>query len=511
MGSEMCIRDRPLPSAARPQSHHTVSMCEIADVFRNVFDPHLIQRLHRVCNESGMRASEFYRHWSSLVEEPEMVTSAKIAKYEQTVRDAKSASASADLPQPMSSPTLDAAAAQAAASSLAQPSCDCAFNPGSEVPGSFCRNPFDAAPSIASGAAFKGSIPEVPTAAATVEPPVPAYPAAGEAPFAASFHSTDDDRGAASSDSRRRARRRGSAQGRTPTNDYASHGVPDSPFARQQVSEHRATSQCSISATRAKADNDVVAAGSSGPSCTAEEAAAAPAWKAADHLKGRGNGEYEAKNYAAALAFYQRALGALGAHPLWHKSGAGGTAVCSRAASYHANCAAALTQLGRMDEALHASRAALHEDPALPKALLRAAHVHMSLGEYARAAELYERAVEAGAAADGQNGLRMCAESEKEISRVGNELAALRRAGAQCSSRQAYHELSARLDASCRRCTHNATLVRKCSRKRDRLAALPCLGLPRLARTLHSVPRHRSLLWARGHFPLAASPPWRSP
>ena len=51
--------------------------------------------------------------------------------------------------------------------------------------------------------------------------------------------------------------------------------------------------------------------------------------------------------------------------------------------------------------------------------------------------------------------LRMCGEAEQEMGRVGSELAALRRAGAQCKSRQAFRDLSSRLEASCLRLLRN--------------------------------------------------------
>ena len=57
-----------------------------------------------------------------------------------------------------------------------------------------------------------------------------------------------------------------------------------------------------------------------------------------------------------------------------------GKALSTKAASYHANAAAALMQLGKLPDALAECDAALRADRSLGKALLRVAHVQLMLG-----------------------------------------------------------------------------------------------------------------------------------
>ena len=181
-------------------------------------------------------------------------------------------------------------------------------------------------------------------------------------------------------------------------------------------------------------------------------------WQNADDLKARGNQQYEKKQWNEALQYYRQALACLRGHPARNQA-AGSMSrnlVGERAASYHSNCAAALMQLGRLGEALRACSDALHQHPASTKAVLRSAHVHLMLGEYAIARRFYSRAAALGAAVEAANGERMCTESEAELKATERELTSCRRRGSALSD--AHKKVLRSLEASTRRTPYNACL-----------------------------------------------------
>lgn len=452
-----------------------------------------MERLHKVCNGARLSAAEFAKRWRNWSASAGLraVTSATIAEFESLLIGVP------PMPEPSQPHPPAFGAAEGAGVGLPpQPQPEQVHRrqqpeqvrqqPERMPQRFFDPKPFAPAPGrpdnpfadfVAAGTApplFKAPPPAVPAEPPAVPPAMPAASApagggsgdGGDAGFA--MGAAPAESGPSPPRRQRHARRRSSFSPHKATVPPVPP-VPVPPAAAPPTST-AAPPSLERSSSLGAADREgapQVASERSGE----QEAARSPAWSAAEELKGRGNGKYEAKDYAAALQYYQRALGALGAHPLCEAATGGGrdlvapaataagaAAVRSRASSYHANCAAALTQLGRLSEALRECDAALRLDAALPKSLLRAAHVFMSLGEYVRARELYERASRAGATADGANGLRMCGEAEQEMGRVGSELAALRRAGAQCKSRQAFRDLSSRLEASCLRCAHNEAL-----------------------------------------------------
>ena len=80
-------------------------------------------------------------------------------------------------------------------------------------------------------------------------------------------------------------------------------------------------------------------------------------------------------------------------------------------------------------DALRACSDALKHDAKLGKALLRAAHVHMMIGETAQARRYYRDAIASGAATEGSAGLKGCQDADTELQRLGSELGCCRRAG----------------------------------------------------------------------------------
>ena len=107
-----------------------------------------------------------------------------------------------------------------------------------------------------------------------------------------------------------------------------------------------------------------------------------PSWRAAEEQKERGNRRYAIKSWGEAHACYRKALDELTKHPKHGTNSPEGRALATKAASYHANSAAALMQLGKLPEALAECDAALNADRTLGKALLRVAHVQLMLGDY---------------------------------------------------------------------------------------------------------------------------------
>ena len=71
-----------------------------------------------------------------------------------------------------------------------------------------------------------------------------------------------------------------------------------------------------------------------------------PSWRAAEEQKERGNRRYAIKSWGEAHACYRKALDELTKHPKHGTNSPEGRALATKAASYHANSAAALMQLG---------------------------------------------------------------------------------------------------------------------------------------------------------------------
>lgn len=114
-----------------------------------------------------------------------------------------------------------------------------------------------------------------------------------------------------------------------------------------------------------------------------------PSWRLAEEQKERGNRRYAIKSWAEAHSCYRKALDELKKHPAHGTASAEGRALNSKAASYHANSAAALMQLGKLPDALAECDAALTADRKLGKALLRVAHVQLMLGDTEEARRYY--------------------------------------------------------------------------------------------------------------------------
>ena len=87
-----------------------------------------------------------------------------------------------------------------------------------------------------------------------------------------------------------------------------------------------------------------------------------PSWRAAEEQKERGNRRYAIKSWGEAHACYRKALDELTKHPKHGTNSPEGRALATKAASYHANSAAALMQLGKLPEALAECDAALNAD-----------------------------------------------------------------------------------------------------------------------------------------------------
>jgi len=62
----------PLSQVPLPR-RRPASMREIASMFPDVFDPHIIQRLHKACNAAEMSAPDFWAKWEKGVPDPRLV------------------------------------------------------------------------------------------------------------------------------------------------------------------------------------------------------------------------------------------------------------------------------------------------------------------------------------------------------------------------------------------------------------------------------------------------------
>ncbi|KOO25985.1 DNAj-like subfamily c member 7 [Chrysochromulina tobinii] len=187
-----------------------------------------------------------------------------------------------------------------------------------------------------------------------------------------------------------------------------------------------------------------------------------PAWRLAEEQKERGNRRYAIKSWAEANVCYQKAISELRKHAAWGTATAEGRALNTRAASYHANSAAALMQLARMADAVAECDAALRADSKLGKALLRVAHVQLMLGDTDEARRFYLEAAQVGNSAESEAGLKACADDEQQAARLHSELIMCRRAaastmGSAASSQQLKGLLNA-LETACTRSPHNLTL-----------------------------------------------------
>ena len=187
-----------------------------------------------------------------------------------------------------------------------------------------------------------------------------------------------------------------------------------------------------------------------------------PAWRLAEDQKERGNRRYAIKSWAEANVCYQKAISELRKHGAWGTATAEGRALNTRAASYHANSAAALMQLARMADAVAECDAALRADSKLGKALLRVAHVQLMLGDTDEARRFYLEAAQVGNSAESEAGLKACADDEQQAARLHSELIMCRRAaastmGSAASSQQLKGLLNA-LETACTRSPHNLTL-----------------------------------------------------
>jgi DnaJ family protein C protein 7 len=193
-----------------------------------------------------------------------------------------------------------------------------------------------------------------------------------------------------------------------------------------------------------------------------ELAAQSPEWAAAEEQKERGNRRYAIKSWGEAHACYSRAVAELHRHPQRPGDGPAARAIRSRAASYLANSAAALMQLGKLPEALAECQAALKEDRRLGKALLRAAHVQLMLGDTEEARRFYAEAARAGARSESEAGTRSCSADETQAQRLNAELIMCRRASAStisgASASTQLRALVATLEGATGRAPHNAPL-----------------------------------------------------
>ena len=187
-----------------------------------------------------------------------------------------------------------------------------------------------------------------------------------------------------------------------------------------------------------------------------------PAWRLAEEQKERGNRRYAIKSWAEANACYHKAIGELKKHASWGTPEPEGKALATKAASYHANSAAALMQQGRMADAVAECDASLRADRRLGKALLRVAHVQLMLGDTDEARRYYVEAATVGQPAESEAGLKACADDEQQAARLHAELIMCRRAaastvGSASSSAQLKGLLHA-LETACARAPHNIAL-----------------------------------------------------
>ena len=187
-----------------------------------------------------------------------------------------------------------------------------------------------------------------------------------------------------------------------------------------------------------------------------------PSWRLAEDQKERGNRRYAIKSWAEAHTCYRKALDELKRHPQYGTISPEGRALASKSASYHANSAAALMQLGKLSDALTECDAALTADRKLGKALLRVAHVQLMLGDTDEARRYYVEAASVGAEAESEAGMKACAADEQQASRLHAELIMCRRAAASAvGNAPSTHQLKtlvSTLEAACSRAPHNASL-----------------------------------------------------
>lgn len=119
----------------------------------------------------------------------------------------------------------------------------------------------------------------------------------------------------------------------------------------------------------------------------------------------------------------------------------------------------------RLPDALRECADGLREDPGLGKSLLRAAHVHLMLGDTVSARRYYAKASGAGATKEGEVGLRNCLTVELEYSRMNAEHGSCRRAAASVvtstSAQAQLKQLLAAIEASVARAPHNVPLKAK--------------------------------------------------
>ena len=169
----------------------------------------------------------------------------------------------------------------------------------------------------------------------------------------------------------------GGVDGVTPPRSAWAFGASDGASA---AAEHRPTTAPAAQPAVASSSSSSLQGG--GAAGAAEGSSGEhPSWRLAEEQKERGNRRYAIKSWAEAHSCYRKALDELKKHPSYGKANKEGQALASKSASYHANSAAALMQLGKLQEALSECDAALNADRKLGKALLRVAHVQLMLGD----------------------------------------------------------------------------------------------------------------------------------
>ena len=217
--------------------------------------------------------------------------------------------------------------------------------------------------------------------------------------------------------------------------------------------------------------------------CTVSQAV----WKHAEEHKERGNRRYAIKSWIEACTCYLKAITELKKHPAFgNRNSAEGCALYSKAASYHANAAAAFMQQGKMVQAVaqcqvirsssknticalsicacdSSLQAAIHADCKLGKALLRGAHIQLLLGDIDQARKHYVDAARVGHPEESDVGLKACVDDEQQIARLTTELVMFRRGfastGGATSSLAQLKRLLSTMSTACKRTPHHIQLL----------------------------------------------------